>query len=98
MLLEGVDRKDILKALDFILPDCKKINPFAKLRGLELSELFTLNTNPQWQNLNWQESQVKLSKLHQGSEREVLNLPDNPLDLSDTEFGLVLKVMNYFGI
>lgn len=97
MLLERVDTRDILKALDYLFPDQKKLNKEAYQRSLELSELFTQNTNPQWQSRFWQAARDRLQEMHYGSKYQPLCLPEDPLDL-DAEFDLAQKLFDLFEI
>ncbi len=93
--LEQIHSEDILKAVNYVLPSNKKLNRLAVVRGLELNQDFTEVTNPQWQEIYWQSAASKLGKIHQGSNKRVLFLPEDPLDLRD-EFILVEKIFNYF--
>lgn len=97
MLLERVFAKDIPKALDYIFPDQKDLNKDATKRALGLSELFTENTNPQWQKLNWQAAQVKLGEMHVESEEDTLYMPEDPLDLEE-EFLFAHRLFDLFEI
>ncbi|KYG65003.1 hypothetical protein AZI86_11795 [Bdellovibrio bacteriovorus] len=97
MLLERVFAKDILKALNYIFPDQKVMNKDATQRALGLSELFTENTNPQWQKLNWKSAQEKLEEMHIESEEEALYLPEDPLDLEE-EFIFAHRLFDLFEI
>ena len=93
--LELIHQDDILKAVNYVLPGQKKLNSDAVRRGLELSHLFTKNTNPQWQNLNWKSAQKKLSKLHAKSNDEPFKIAEDPLDLN-FEFVLVRSILDFF--
>lgn len=95
--LELINNQDILKAVDFVLPKNRKFNRQAVDRGLELNVSFTEVTNPQWQELYWQSAAHKLKAIHNGSKKPVLFLPQDPLDL-DSEFAIVEKVFDYFGV
>lgn len=95
--LELINYEDILKAVDYVLPGQKKMNKHAVKRGLEISEHFTRITNPLWQERYWQQAQVKLTKMHQGSEEEPLYMPEDPLDL-EAEFFFAHRVFDYFGL
>lgn len=96
-LLERVNPKDIVKALDYLFPGQKKMNKDAAKRALGLSELFTENTNPQWQKLNWKAAQAKLEEMHIESEEDTLYLPEDPLDL-EAEFFFVHRMFDLFEI
>ncbi len=93
--LEWMHTDDILKAVNYVLPNQIKINRAAVVRGLELSELFTRVTNPEWQQRNLETSSKKLKKLHQGSNRNVLYLPEDPLDLEE-EFVLAREIFDHY--
>lgn len=95
--LELIQKTDILKAVDYIFPDQKVLNKAAVKRALELSELFTLNTNPQWQNLNWQDCAKKLAKMHQGSNDQPFYIAEDPLDLN-IEFSLARAILDRYGL
>ncbi len=97
LALELIHHDDILKVVDFIFPGQKKMNAQAVARGLELNHLFTLNTNPQWQNLYWKEAQKKLSKIHHDRTDEALMIAEDPLDLN-FEFAYARAVLYYFGL
>ncbi len=95
--LEFMNKKDNLKAVDYVLPGQKKMNKDAVRRGLELSEIFTKVTNPQWQNIYWEQARNKLETLHVGSKEDQLYLPEDPLDLAP-EFFFVLRVFDCYGL
>jgi hypothetical protein len=98
MLLERVDERDILKALDYILPKQKKMNKDALHRSLQLSEMFTENTNLQWQSLFWQKAQTRLEEMHADSDQDRLFLPDDPLDLGGPEIQITHQLFDLFEI
>ncbi len=95
--LETLHNDDILAAINYVLPGQKTINKVAVKRGLQLSELFTRVTNPQWQSIYWKMGYQKLKKLQVKSKKEVLLLPKDPLDL-ESEFQIALKVFDHFGL
>lgn len=95
--LERINSEDILKAVNYVLPENKKLNKQAVSRGLELNQDFTEVTNPGWQELYWQSAVVKLKEIHKKSKQPVLILPEDPLNL-ETEFNIVEKVLNEFEI
>ena len=95
--LELINTEDILKAVNYIFPDQKQLNKKAVLRGLELSELFTLNTNPQWQNLYWKQALKSLQKMNHHRNEEPLLIAADPLDLN-FEFAMVRSVILHFGL
>lgn len=95
--LELINHKDILKAVDYIFPGQKLMNKAAFHRGLELSQLFTMNTNPQWQNLYWQDASKKLAKIHQHRSDEAFVISQDPLDLN-IEFALARSIFDYYGL
>lgn len=95
LVLELVHHEDILKAVDYVLPNQKKINKDAVRRALELSELFTLNTNQQWQQRFWKQAQTRLALLHKDHPEDVWYLPEDPLDFEE-EFVIANRVFDYF--
>lgn len=95
--LEGVDGRDCLKAVNYVLPGQKSINRAAVQRGLELNEHFTKVTNPNWQQLYWKSAALKLQKLHLKSEEEALYLPEDPLDLNE-EFFYARRIFDSYGL
>jgi hypothetical protein len=96
-LLENIYPKDILKAVNYILPGQKKMNGAAVRRGLQLSEIFTSVTNPQWQNLYWRSGSEKLARIHKNNKEALLYLPEDPLDLKE-EFYLVKQILAEFNL
>ncbi|UXR63088.1 hypothetical protein EZJ49_08365 [Bdellovibrio bacteriovorus] len=97
LLLEMVHPEDIESAVNYIVPGNKPMVKAATKRALELSELFTHNTNQQWQQRFWKQAQTGLSKLHNGSKSQIWHLPEDPLDLND-EFLLADRVFEIFGL
>ncbi|MBC7420977.1 MAG: hypothetical protein H7328_09640 [Bdellovibrio sp.] len=95
--LEILHNDDIPKAVDYVLPGQKATNRVAVRRGLQLSELFSRVTNPEWQNIYWQSSQKKLTKIQANSKEDTLYLPTDPLDLEE-EFVIAHRVFDYFGL
>lgn len=95
MILEFVESKDLLKAVNYILPGQKEINQLAVRRSLELNESFVKVTNPQWQNMYWSFAKMQLNDLHASSSGVKLILPEDPLDL-DLEIEIVERVLKYF--
>lgn len=96
-ILEGVDQRDILKAVNFLFPGQKPINKGAVHRSLELNEHFTKVTNPNWQALYWRSAAAKLQKLHRNSAEAVFYLPEDPLDMQE-EFFYARRVFDYYGL
>lgn len=97
LLLEMINPEDILKAVDYIFPGQKKMNKDAVQRGLDLNELFTRVTNPQWQDRYWKSALEKLLKMHKGSKFEPLYLAEDALDL-EGEFEIAEQVFDFYGI
>ncbi|MEK2645625.1 hypothetical protein [Bdellovibrio sp. BCCA] len=95
LVLELVHHDDILKAVDYVLPGQKKTNKDAVKRALELSELFTINTNQQWQQRFWKQAQERLAHLHKDHSEEAWYLPEDPLDFEE-EFVIANRVFDYF--
>jgi len=96
-ILELMNPEDVLKAVNYVLPGSRKMNREAVDRALDLNELFTRITNPQWQERSWREASAKLTRLHRGSNAEALYLPEDPLDL-DEEFVFARFVLYQFGL
>lgn len=94
-VLEMMNPDDILPALNYVFPGQKAINQAVTERSLELSELFTRITNPQWQERYWTSAQRKLTKMHKGSSEDELYLPEDPLDFGDDLY-IVQRVLDYF--
>jgi hypothetical protein len=82
-ILELVNPEDVLKAVDFALPGQKKMNREAVSRALDINELFTRITNPEWQKRSWTES--------------AHYLPEDPLDFEE-EFVIGRHVLTAFGL
>ena len=95
--LENIHKADILKAVQYVLPKQEKMNAVAVKRALQLSEIFTQVTNPQWQSLYWKSGQAKLKKIQKKSKEGVFILPTDPLDL-DVELSIAHRVFDYYGI
>lgn len=96
-VLEMTHPDDILGAVDYLFPDQKKLNREAVRRGLELSELFSRVTNPQWQERYWKTARTKLQKMHEGSEEPPLYLPEDPLDLEE-ELIIAREIFAFYGL
>lgn len=97
LALELVEPADIPKAVNYLFPQSKATNKQTVKRGLELSELFTLNTNRNWQARHWKAASNSLAEFHRESLEDVLYLPEDPLDL-DEEFNIADRVFDYFGL
>ncbi|WP_413584920.1 hypothetical protein [Bdellovibrio sp. HCB274] len=95
--LELVNPEDVVKVVDYVFPGQKKMNKDATERSLEINELFTRVTNPQWQERYWKDAQKKLAKIHKGVKGEPLELAADPLDM-ESEFQIALRVFEYFGL
>jgi hypothetical protein len=95
--LEILHNDDIPAAVDYLFPGQRKMTKNAVRRGLELSELFSRVTNPEWQGRYWKSAQIKLRKLHTNSEEDTLYLPEDPLDL-EAEFYYAHRVFDYYGL
>lgn len=95
--LETIHYDDILSAVNFVLPNQKRVNAQAVRRGLEINELFTRVTNPLWQERYSDHARKKLKSIHSKSKEDPLYLPEDPLDLAE-EFYLVRRVFDYYGI
>jgi hypothetical protein len=98
LILEGVDRRDIHKCLDYVLPDnSSALNKAALTRGFELSERFTLGTNREWQRRYARTAQRSLAVAQKQHDAEVLTLAPDPLDF-ETEFSYVIETLKIFGL
>lgn len=97
LALELIEPKDIPKAVNYIFDAPKDLSKEAVKRGLELSELFTLNTNRQWQQRHWRAAQAELEVFHRESLQDPLYLPEDPLDFNQ-EFQIADQVFKYFGL
>lgn len=95
--MEILHNDDILAAVNYVLPGQKQMNKVAVKRGLQLSELFTRVTNPQWQEIYWKSGMQKLNKIQAGSKEDALHLPDDPLDLEE-ELLIAKRIFASFGI
>lgn len=95
--LELINSEDILKAVDYILPNQKKINKYAVNRGLQLNEHFTRITNPQWQRLYLKSAARKLKKMHVDSIEDTFYLSEDPLDI-EVELFYARRVLDYYGL
>ena len=97
LILEMTNPEDILKAVDYIFPGQKKMNKEAVRRSLDISELFTRITNPEWQARYWQQARDKLAAMHCNSQDLPHYLPDDPLDLEE-EFFIARQVFDFYGL
>jgi hypothetical protein len=96
-LLETIHTDDILPALNYMFPGNNVMNKAAVGRSLQLSELFTRVTNPQWQERYWQHAGRSLKKLHALSKEEPLYLSEDPVDIVDDLY-LVRRVLDHYGL
>ena len=96
-ILELIRTKDILSAVNYVLPEFTKINQLAVSCSLELNEDFYKNTNPQWQKLNWKIAQQKLNQIHKNSKEDPLCISEDPLEL-ETDLFYVRYVLDNFGL
>ncbi len=96
-VLELIDPRDVLKALNYILPDRKEMNKSATKRALQINEHFSRITNPEWQKRYWKSSGLKLKKLHAGKKEPVLILPNQALDL-ESELFYVHRVLEHYSL
>lgn len=95
--LEILHNDDIPAAVDYVLSGQKAVNAAAVKRAMQLSELFTRVTNPQWQAIYWSIGQKKLKKIQRTSKQDILYLPTDPLDLEE-EFVIANRIFDYFGL
>jgi hypothetical protein len=96
-VLELVNKEDVLKAVDYVLPGQKAFNKEAVRRAHEISELFTRVTNPLWQQRYLKDASKKLATIHAKKNADPLYLPEDPLDLEE-EFAIANRVFDYFNI
>lgn len=96
-VLEMINPEDILAAVDYVLPGQKAMNREAVARSLDINELFTRVTNPEWQSREWKIARSKLVRLHSGTTLEPLRLPKDPLDL-EREFEVTRRVLAAYGL
>ncbi|MNL44820.1 hypothetical protein D3C87_1674200 [compost metagenome] len=73
------------------------MNKDAVKRALDISEVFTQNTNQVWQSRYWKKAQASLEFFHQGSLEDPLYLPEDPLDFEE-EFHIASHVFDQFGL
>lgn len=97
-VLEMVNPEDVLPALNYVFPGQKAMNREAVARSLDINELFTRVTNPEWQKRNWKTVSGKLERIHSKSELDPLHLPADPLDFDDENFITSIKVLEAFGL
>lgn len=96
-VLEMINPEDVLAAVNFVFPGQKVMNADAVRRSLDINELFTRVTNPEWQKRNWKTVRRKLAPLHADSRLEPLRLPKDSLSLDD-EFAITRGVLTAFGL
>ena len=92
-----IENDDVVKAVNYVLPNQKQINKDAVACSLGLSEKFALVTSPNWQRKYWQHAGLKLSELQRESTEKPLVLPDDLLDL-DAELFLARRVLKHYGL
>lgn len=97
LVLQLINPEDIPKAVDYVVGAPKKMTKDAVRRGQELSELFTLNTNQQWQRLYWKQAQKSLARLHKSSNEDAFYISEDPLDFEE-EFHVANRVFDFFGL
>ncbi len=97
LILELVNPEDIPAAIDYVLPGQKRLNRHAVTRAMDINELFTRVTNPQWQQRYLKSASRSLSKMQKGSEGLDLELPPDPLDFID-EFSISHYVLQQMGL
>ncbi len=95
--LELVRSEDIKKAVNYLFYDQLPMNKNALKRGQELSELFTINTNQQWQRRFWKQAQANIAKLQKSSPEPTLYIAEDPLDFEE-EFVIANRIFDFFGL
>jgi hypothetical protein len=97
LILELVNLEDVSVAVNYVLPGQKSLNRSAVQRALDISELFTRITNPQWQERSLPQARKSLSKMHAGFDEVALDLPPDPLNFGG-EFELSRYVLDQFNL
>ncbi|NUN05777.1 MAG: hypothetical protein HUU57_08445 [Bdellovibrio sp.] len=97
LVLQLAEPADIPDAVAYVIDAPKKMNKDAVRRGQELSDLFTLNTNQQWQRLYWKTTQQRLAQLHRDSDEEPFYVSEDPLDFEE-EFVIANRVFAFFDL
>ena len=97
LVLEMIEPKDIPKAVRYVFYDQPAMNKDAIKRGMELSELFTRNTNQQWQQRFWRQAQAGLALVHRNSPEDTWYLAEDPLDFEE-EFVIANRVFDFYGL
>lgn len=95
--LELINPEDIPKAVNYLFPGQAKLNKDAIKRALDISEVFTQNTNQLWQSRYWKKAQASLELFHQNSIEDALYLPEDPLDFEE-EFHIANHVFDQFAL
>ncbi len=94
-ILELMNPEDILKAVNYVRPH--SVNREAVKRALDINELFTRITNPEWQERSWKDASKKLARLHRGSGEDVFYVTEDPLDFKE-EFVIARSVLDHFNV
>lgn len=97
LILELISPEDINGALDYVLPGQKALNRAAVARALDINELFTRITNPQWQERSLMHARKALSKIHKGFDGAPLDLPKDPLDF-ESDFAVTRYILDQFDL
>lgn len=97
LILELVNPEDVDAAVDYVFPGQKSLNRVAVNRALDINELFTRITNPQWQERNLKHARRSLRKMHTGFDGAPLELPNDPLDF-ESEFAITRYVLGEFKV
>lgn len=97
LTLELIEPADIPKALTYVLAPPPELRKESVKRGQELSELFTLNTNRQWQHRYWKSAATSLRHIHRNSAQDPFYLCEDPLDFEE-EFLIAERIFDHFGL
>jgi len=97
LILELVNPEDVNATVDYVFPGQKSLNRDAVNRALDINELFTRITNPQWQERNLKQARQSLLKMHAGFDGAPLELPSDPLDF-ESEFAITRYVLEEFKV
>ncbi|MDZ4082341.1 MAG: hypothetical protein U1E10_05365 [Bdellovibrionales bacterium] len=97
LILELVNPEDINSAVDYVLPGQKALNRAAVTRAMDINELFTRITNPQWQERNLKNARKSLTRMHRGFDGAPLDLPRDPLDF-ESGFEITRYILSQFDV
>ncbi len=96
-ILERIDRSDVIKAVNYVMPGPTVLNRAAVRCAREMNPDFETRTNPQWHARQWEVALARLKALHRHS-RPALQLPQDPLDFRPNHLAPVQRVMAAYGL